>query len=101
MANDYNNKTNIRNGGTLARREWIETALASVKQKMDVSTFLPSTLESAGHDLGRELGTELAPEVAAEAPRPQRGDRPHLYLAWSDGPAPHRFLRHSAPAGPR
>ena len=85
MANDYNNKTNIRNGGTIARREWIETALASVKEKMDASTFLPSTLESAGHELGRELGSGLPPEVAAEAPRQQRSDRPHLYLAWSEG----------------
>jgi len=81
MANDYKNKTNIRRAGTLARREWIESALASVKEKMDASTFLPSTLESAGHELGRELG----PELAAEAPRPQRNERPHLYLAWSEG----------------
>ena len=79
MANDYNNKKNMRNVGTLARREWIESALASVKQKMDASTFLPATLESAGHELGHELG----PEVAAEAPRPQRDERPQLYLAWS------------------
>jgi len=79
MPNDYNKKTEIRNAGTLARRQWIESALASVREKMDASTFLPSTLESAGH----ELGHELRPEVAAEAPRPQRGDRPHLYLAWS------------------
>ncbi|MBT8422119.1 MAG: hypothetical protein HKN56_08125 [Gammaproteobacteria bacterium] len=91
MSNDNNNnKTTFSNARTLTRREWIDSALASVKERMDVSTFLPDTLESAGHEIGFELGRErareLSPEPGAEAPGSQRSKRPHLYLAWSADP---------------
>jgi len=76
MANDNYNKNRFTNASTLARREWIESALTSVRQKLDASTFLPSTIESLGHELGHE----------ADRPQtPQCSERPHLYLAWSEG----------------
>lgn len=77
MANDYNNDP-IKNADTRARREWIESALESVRLHLDVSTFQAASttvLESQGHDL---QGHDLAREATESA-------RPRLYLAWSDG----------------
>jgi hypothetical protein len=73
MANNYKNEPIIKNADTRARREWIESALEKVKTHLDASAYLPSTVESLGHE-------------AAPAPHPQRRaeDKPHLYLAWSE-----------------
>jgi len=83
MADD-NKKPMIRNASTLARREWIDTALDSVRRNLDASTFLPSTLESLGHDLGQPLAVEPAKARPGHA-ESQCGKRPQLYLAWSEG----------------
>jgi len=86
MTDEYKKNPIINNASTLARREWIESALASVKQKMDVSTFLPSTLESIGHESIRPKPVPVpACDEAAAASSSQRSERPHLYLAWSEG----------------
>ncbi len=75
MANEHEKQKQISNADTRARREWIESALDCVRRRMDASTFLPSTLESLGH--------EPAPLQSAEPPALSR--RPKLYLAWSEG----------------
>lgn len=80
MKDDNNNKTVFRNARTLARREWIDSALASVREKMDASTFLPATLESLGHELGHN-----AVRDPARAQCSDDSSKPRLYLAWSDG----------------
>lgn len=77
MANKYN-KNLIRNADTRARREWIESALASVRSHLEVSTFQASTLESQGHE-------QQCPECHEASNPPQTADKPGLYLAWSDG----------------
>ncbi len=77
MANEHEKEKQkqLTNAHTLARREWIESALESVRRRMDASTFLPSTLESLGHE-----PVSLPPPVA-----PLRKPKPGLYLAWSAG----------------
>ncbi len=74
MASNYKNKSILKNADTRARREWIESALEKVRTHLDASTFLPSTVESLGHE-------------PAPAPHPLRRaeDKPHLYLACSEG----------------
>ena len=84
MNNEYKNKPLITNTSTLERREWINTALASVREKLDASTFLPSTLESLGHELGHELGYVATRDSEnRQVAGTHRSDKPHLYLAWS------------------
>jgi len=73
MANKYN-KNSIKNADTRARREWIESALDSVRLHLDVSTFQTSNVESQGHEYQRP-----------EAVQAQAAVKPRLYLAWSDG----------------
>ena len=78
MASKYN-KNSIKNADTRARREWIESALESVRLHLDVSTFQPASttvVESQGHDKGHE------PAAGATA---RKSARSRLYLAWSDG----------------
>jgi len=74
MAKNNKNEPGIKNADTRARREWVESALEKVRSHLDVSTVLPSTVESLGHE-------------PAKAPHPQRRaeDKPHLYLACSEG----------------
>jgi hypothetical protein len=70
MENKYN-KNPIKNADTRARREWIASALESVRAHLDVSTFQTSTLESQGHE-------RYEPGARPDA-------KPSLYLAWSNG----------------
>ncbi len=89
MENKYNNNL-IKNADTRARREWIASALESVRAHLDVSTFQTSVLESQGYEhqgyehQGYEyegqkcrVGEPVAPSGTV--------DKPSLYLAWSDG----------------
>ncbi len=84
MKNKYNNNL-IKNADTRARREWIASALESVRAHLDVSTFQTSVLESQGYEnQGYEyegqkcrVGEPIAPSGTV--------DKPGLYLAWSDG----------------
>lgn len=73
MANTYDKKPIITNGETLARRAWIESALQSVRKHLDASTFLPSTLESLGHE----------PAPSGRQVRPPQAAQPQLRLVWS------------------
>lgn len=79
MANKYN-KNSIKNADTRARREWIESALESVRAHLDVATFQPSTLESLGHEPQRLKSSN--PEFLTERCTVPRSG---LYLIWSDG----------------
>jgi len=75
MANNREKESIITNVDTRARREWIASALESVRRHMDAATFVPSTVESLGHEAApmQSLGDSQAPT------------RPRLYLAWSQG----------------
>ncbi len=77
MANKYKNNS-IKNANTRARREWIESALDSVRLHLDVPTFQAastSVVESQGYESqGHEKGHEAA-----------EPDRSCLHLVWSDG----------------
>ena len=79
MENKYNNNS-IKNADTRARREWIASALESVRAHLDVSTFRASTLESQGYEhQGHEHpGTEAVSQHQPAA-------KPSLHLVWSDG----------------
>lgn len=80
MANTYDKKRpTIKNGETLARRAWIESALESVRNHLDASTFLPTTVESRGHEVGHE------PAPSGRQVRARPSAQPHLQLVWSDG----------------
>jgi len=94
MENKYNNNS-IKNADTRARREWIASALESVRAHLNVSTFQTSTLESQGHEYegheyqsleyqGLECQGSEYPGANAVSPH-QPAARPGLYLAWSDG----------------
>jgi hypothetical protein len=74
MAKNNKNEPGIKNADTRARRDWVESALEKVRSHLDVSTVLPSTVESLGHE-------------PAKAQHPQRRaeDKPQLYLACSEG----------------
>jgi hypothetical protein len=70
------NKTAITNEDTLVRRAWIESAVESVRAR--INEPLPQAESGSLIRMADE-----APKLAAE--RPARGERPHLYIAWSDG----------------
>ena len=83
MANPYDKKRpKITNGETLARRAWIESALESVRNHLDATTFVPPTAESIGHE----------PAPSGRQVRPQAA-QPHLHLVWSDGEDRRRSTR--------
>jgi len=77
MANTYDKKSKIKNGDTLARRAWIESALASVRDHLDASAFLPSTVESLGHEASHDA-VQAGREVSEHRPV-----QPNLRLVWS------------------
>jgi hypothetical protein len=79
MAKNSEIETIIKNVDTRVRRAWIESALDSVRAHLSASAFMPSTIESLGHEASTQDIRRPA-EVAAEAPA-----RPRLYLAWSAG----------------
>jgi hypothetical protein len=80
MANKKHNETVITNQETLVRRAWIESAVESVRAR--INTPLPQA-ESGSFIHDADEG--LKPAHNSRQEQPVRGERPHLYVAWSDG----------------
>ena len=80
MSTKNETKSIIKNEDTRARRAWIDSALASVRSRLDASAFVPSTLESLGHDEAGKPESDTAQDVV-----PEPAQRPRLYVAWSNG----------------
>jgi len=75
MADDTKS-SRIKNADTLARRDWIESAMRSVRLHLNASAFVPPA---------EELRPEAAePEPAFEG-RVERRKHGRLYMAWSEG----------------
>jgi hypothetical protein len=80
MANKKHNDTVITNEDTLVRRAWIESAVESVRAR--INTPLPQAESgSLVQDDDEDLNSAHKPAQA----KPVRGERPHLYVAWSAG----------------
>jgi hypothetical protein len=70
------NKIAITNEDTLVRRAWIESAVESVRARIN---------EPLPHAESGSLVQIADEESNPVAERPTRGERPQLYIAWSDG----------------
>lgn len=76
MANTNESESMFKNENTRARRAWIESAIASVRAHLEVSTFSAPPVDALGHE---------SVEAPPEATGVDITARPRLYVAWSDG----------------
>jgi len=83
MSTKKDDSLTIKNTDTLARREWIANALDRVRAHLNSGAFLPTTLESLGHEEASEQRFSAA-SVATEV-RVERRKHPHIYVAWAHG----------------
>jgi hypothetical protein len=80
MANKKHNETLITNEDTLVRRAWIESAVESVRAR--INTPLP---QAESGNLVKDADEDLKATHKSAQAQPVRGERPHLYVVWSDG----------------